>query len=142
MFVFCPCREAADLYGIYDDLFDLDSIFTPCLDLRVEFDYDDEYFTPVYRGERTFLNGLAKLDICCGVITRLSFAPGNIIKPSEAKTEPSVGFNLPDNMKEEGEDTLWTLTLTNPDGHFTDENAEYLHWMVRLKDDTWSSSQR
>ncbi len=63
MLAFCPRREAADLYGIYNDLFDLDSIFTPCLDLRVEFDYDDEYFTPVYRGERIFLYGLAKLHI-------------------------------------------------------------------------------
>lgn len=30
----------------------------------------------------------------------------------------------------EDKDALWTLVLTNPDGHFTDDNKEYLHWMV------------
>ncbi len=27
-------------------------------------------------------------------------------------------------------DALWTLVMTNPDGHFKDDNSEYLHWMV------------
>lgn len=27
-------------------------------------------------------------------------------------------------------DTLWTLVLTNPDGHFTDNEKEYVHWFV------------
>ena len=30
-----------------------------------------------------------------------------------------------------GEDgSLWTLVMTNPDGHFEEDEAEYLHWMV------------
>lgn len=87
---------AADLYGIYEDLF-ANSIFRPCVQLRIEFDYDEETVTPVYRG--------------------------NIIKPKEATTEPHVTFAA-------DPDSLWTLVLTNPDGHLTQKNAEYLHWMV------------
>lgn len=48
---------------------------------------------------------------------------GNIIKPREAKSAPSVEF-------QSDPDSLWTLALTTPDGHFTDESKEYLHWMV------------
>ena len=53
---------------------------------------------------------------------------GNIVKPKEATTCPKVTFESP---QIESEPTpLWTLVMTNPDGHFTDENSEYLHWMV------------
>ena len=46
-----------------------------------------------------------------------------MIKPKEAKTPPNVHF-------ESDEDSLWTLILTNPDGHFTENESEYIHWMV------------
>ncbi len=48
-------REAAELYGVFEDLFP-DGIFTPCLDLRVEYDYDEELFTPVHRGDMQNIN--------------------------------------------------------------------------------------
>ncbi|XP_018576747.1 39S ribosomal protein L38, mitochondrial [Anoplophora glabripennis] len=48
---------------------------------------------------------------------------GNTVKPSEAKSKPEVIFDSDDN-------TLWTLVLTNPDGHFTDPESEYVHWFV------------
>ncbi|CAG9864449.1 unnamed protein product [Phyllotreta striolata] len=48
---------------------------------------------------------------------------GNIIKPSEATNKPSVSYDCDEN-------TLWTLTLVNPDGHLTDQNSEYIHWFV------------
>jgi len=41
----------------------------------------------------------------------------------QARSQPQVMF-------ESGADDLWTLVMTNPDGHLTDNNAEYLHWMV------------
>ena len=56
----------------------------------------------------------------------LFFTPGNIIKPKEATKVPHVEFS----SSEHDPDSLWTLVLTNPDGHFTDESSEYLHWMV------------
>lgn len=93
--------EAADLYGIFEDLYGSDKFFRPNVLLKVHYDFDQDYVTPVYRG--------------------------NIIKPKEAQTCPAVSFELP---KTNSEDSLWTLVMTNLDGHFTDENSEYLHWMV------------
>lgn len=48
---------------------------------------------------------------------------GNTIKPKEANSKPKVSYSADDN-------SLWTLVLTNPDGHFTNNNAEYVHWFV------------
>jgi len=69
---------------------------------------------------------------------------GNIIKPSEASSAPSVGFDLPHNSHLNVENptapeagSFWTLVMSNPDGHLRSasdgEDAdfnEYLHWMV------------
>lgn len=48
---------------------------------------------------------------------------GNVVTPSEAFYAPGVTFEA-----EEG--SLWTLLLTNPDGHLRDNESEYLHWLV------------
>lgn len=48
---------------------------------------------------------------------------GNLLKPAEVLKEPIVQFKS-------DPDALWTLVLTNPDGHLTKENSEYVHWMV------------
>lgn len=48
---------------------------------------------------------------------------GNIIKPSEAIQKPEVKFK-----SESG--NLWSLILTNPDGHLSKQNSEYVHWFV------------
>lgn len=48
---------------------------------------------------------------------------GNIILPSEATKAPEVVF-------ESKPDDLWTLILTNPDGHLSEENSEYIHWFI------------
>lgn len=90
---------AADLYGIYEDLFGADMMFRPCKDIQIQYDFDDEYVTPVFRG--------------------------NVIKPKEAESTPTIRF---DTAAEE--DCYWTLVMSNPDGHFTEDNSEYLHWMV------------
>lgn len=94
--IFDATFEAAEYYGIFDDIFH-SAVFTPSLFLNVKFDYDENLVTPVYQG--------------------------NIVKPREAEKAPQVSF-------ESDPESLWTLILTNPDGHFTDENSEYLHWMV------------
>lgn len=56
---------------------------------------------------------------------------GNRIKPSDAKNPPEVSFNSEFSYdgKKNGS-SLWTLILTNPDGHFTQQNQEYCHWMI------------
>lgn len=48
---------------------------------------------------------------------------GNVIKPSDANQKPLVNF-------ESQSDDLWSLILTNPDGHFTQQDKEYVHWFV------------
>jgi len=100
---------AADLYGVFEDLYGPDLMFRPCVDLEVAFDLDDgEHVLPVHRG--------------------------NVVKPFEAKSAPEVSFQAPPAVAkkegEEGDENLWTLVLSNPDGHFYEDEAEYLHWMV------------
>jgi len=94
---------AADLYGVFEDLYGPDVMFRPCIDLQVAYDMpdEDEYVLPVHRG--------------------------NVIKPGDAKQQPEVSFR-PGDYGEDG--SLWTLVMTNPDGHFEEDEAEYLHWMV------------
>ncbi|CAG9763136.1 unnamed protein product [Ceutorhynchus assimilis] len=48
---------------------------------------------------------------------------GNIIKPEDASQTPQVTFDS-DN------DSFWTLIMTNPDGHFSNNDKEYVHWFV------------
>jgi len=48
---------------------------------------------------------------------------GNLLKPAETSKKPIVTFNGVN-------DALYTLVLTTPDCHLTEEKAEYLHWMI------------
>ncbi|XP_057651667.1 39S ribosomal protein L38, mitochondrial [Diorhabda carinulata] len=48
---------------------------------------------------------------------------GNIIKPADSIKCPKVLYDSDENI-------LWTLTLVNPDGHFTENSSEYIHWCV------------
>jgi large subunit ribosomal protein L38 len=100
--LFIDIREAADLYGVYEDLFDKDTLFTPSRYMEVRYDVKDDrdLVLPVHRG--------------------------NIVKPKEATVAPNVAWQVEDG----DEDALWTLVMTTPDGHFKDESSEYLHWMV------------
>jgi len=95
---------AADLYGVFDDLYGPDLMFRPCVDLKVAYEMpdDEECVLPVHRG--------------------------NVLKPSDAVKQPEVEFSYGE--QEGDDDSLWTLVMTNPDGHFEEDEAEYLHWMV------------
>ncbi|XP_069510838.1 large ribosomal subunit protein mL38 isoform X2 [Ambystoma mexicanum] len=48
---------------------------------------------------------------------------GNVVTPSEALNPPQVSFDA-------DEGSLWTLLLTNPDGHLRETHLEYVHWLV------------
>ncbi|GAU96955.1 hypothetical protein RvY_08319 [Ramazzottius varieornatus] len=48
---------------------------------------------------------------------------GNMISPADALAAPEVTFSAP-------QDTLWTLLLTNLDGHLTQPECEYVHYLV------------
>uniref|UniRef100_A0A8B9UGF8 Large ribosomal subunit protein mL38 n=1 Tax=Anas zonorhyncha TaxID=75864 RepID=A0A8B9UGF8_9AVES len=47
---------------------------------------------------------------------------GNMVTPTEASNPPEVSY-------EADKGSLWTLLLTNPDGHLRETDAEYLHWL-------------
>ncbi|XP_067641820.1 large ribosomal subunit protein mL38 [Eurosta solidaginis] len=99
-------RVIADHYGIFDDLFGL-AYFVPRTELNIQYQFDDDTFSIVYNG--------------------------NVIKPAEAANAPEVSFNGtidPITGKKSIEDCYWTLIATNPDAHFTDSSAEYVHWFI------------
>ncbi|CAL1285618.1 unnamed protein product [Larinioides sclopetarius] len=48
---------------------------------------------------------------------------GNILHASEVAKAPQVSFDSKP-------DDLWTLVLTNLDGHLLDTKSEYLHWFI------------
>ncbi|KAM8796996.1 large ribosomal subunit protein mL38 [Eudromia elegans] len=48
---------------------------------------------------------------------------GNMVTPSEASSPPEVSYEV-------DKGSLWTLLLTNPDGHLRETDTEYLHWLV------------
>ena len=42
----------------------------------------------------------------------------------KAKQEPTVKYTAA------AADTLYTLMMTNPDGHLSDDDGEYIHWLM------------
>nr|CAD7604724.1 unnamed protein product [Timema genevievae] len=77
--------------------------------------YGDAYFFPqVMLDVRYRQQG----DDCFAVVHR-----GNVIKPAEAAVMPEVSYKA-------NPDSLWTLLLTNLDGHLMLEDSEYVHWFV------------
>nr|DBA27858.1 TPA: hypothetical protein GDO54_008307 [Pyxicephalus adspersus] len=75
-------------------------------------------------GEGTFVPRTAlRVLYNTGNDTAMPVHYGNVVAPSEAAVAPEVTFDA-----QEG--TLWTLLLTNPDGHLRDTGSEYVHWLV------------
>ncbi|GAB1602361.1 39S ribosomal protein L38, mitochondrial-like isoform X1 [Argonauta hians] len=93
-------HRIATHYGIYRDLFD-NAYFYPRPVLNIFYDYDEEFVTIVYNG--------------------------NKILPSEAFVEPYVRLDVPSDEKDS---SFWSLVLTSPDSHLQDNTSEYLHWFV------------
>lgn len=48
---------------------------------------------------------------------------GSVLKPAQTSKTPIVTFKS-------DEKSFYTLLLTNPDGHLTEKNSEYIHWFV------------
>jgi hypothetical protein len=47
---FADISIAADLYGIFEDLYGEEKFFNPVVNLEVRFDAHDDYVIPVHRG--------------------------------------------------------------------------------------------
>lgn len=76
--------------------------------------YGEGYFIP-------YLNLEVQYDLKDG--SYLPVYTGNIIKPAEALEYPVVNY-------ESDANSLWTLALTSLDGHLTENDKEYVHWLV------------
>ncbi|XP_055910180.1 39S ribosomal protein L38, mitochondrial [Eupeodes corollae] len=99
-------RRIADHYNIFKDLFG-DAYFVPRVALDIKYEASGDTFVPVYNG--------------------------NIVKPLEAAKQPLVSFDGvsdPITGEKSSKDSYWTLIATNPDGHFTKSDSEYVHWFV------------
>ncbi|XP_017919276.1 PREDICTED: 39S ribosomal protein L38, mitochondrial isoform X3 [Capra hircus] len=60
---------------------------------------------------------------------------GNEVTPAEAAQPPEVTY-------EADEGSMWTLLLTNLDGHLLEADAEYVHWLVtNIPDDRVAEGQ-
>lgn len=99
-------RKIAEHYGVYEHLFGPHAYFVPRVALNIKFSLNNDELLPIFHGNR--------------------------IKPYQAKNAPEVTFNS--NFSIDGKETKaessWTLILTNPDGHLTQQNQEYVHWMM------------
>ncbi|KAM7349769.1 mitochondrial ribosomal protein L38 isoform 1-T2 [Cochliomyia hominivorax] len=99
-------RIIADHYGIFEDLFGA-AYFVPRVNLNIQYQVNENTLVPVYNG--------------------------NIIKPLEAREAPLVifdGITDPITGKPVNGESYWTLIATNPDGHFTANDKECVHWFV------------
>lgn len=100
-------RRIADHYKIFEHLFG-DAYFVPRVSLDIKYSLEDgETQAPVYYG--------------------------NLLTPTDTQNTPEVKFDASfsyNNEKVDAKNTLWTLLMTNPDGHFEKENAEYVHWFM------------
>jgi len=47
---FAEVLNAADIYGIFEDLYGEDKFFNPVVNLDIQFDSSEDFLTPVYRG--------------------------------------------------------------------------------------------
>ncbi|XP_077126940.1 large ribosomal subunit protein mL38 [Ranitomeya variabilis] len=75
-------------------------------------------------GEATFVPRVTlRVQYSTGEDTVMPVYYGNVVTPAEAASAPEVSFQA-----EEG--SLWTLLLTNPDGHLRATDSEYVHWLV------------
>uniref|UniRef100_A0A336MQ47 Large ribosomal subunit protein mL38 n=1 Tax=Culicoides sonorensis TaxID=179676 RepID=A0A336MQ47_CULSO len=100
-------KRIAEHYKIFEHLFG-DAYFVPRVDMQIRYNLSDgETQAPVYYG--------------------------NLLKPKDAQNAPEVTFDASfsyNNEKVDQSKTLWTLLMTNPDGHFEKENGEYVHWLI------------
>ena len=64
--IFLDIYDAAELYGVFDDLFD-DAVFTPKVVLRPEYDIDEDTVLPVHRGKSTECWTVAGFPICLDI---------------------------------------------------------------------------
>ena len=102
-------KSICDHYGVFKDLFGEFAYFVPrvYLNIRYKSPVNENEFCPVYYGNR--------------------------LEPNQTKQAPEINFDPNFSIKNDGkseEKNLYTLCVTNPDGHLNEDNKEYIHWMM------------
>lgn len=99
--------KIASHFGVYEHLFGWCAFFTPRVHLDVKFEIEgSDLMHPVHYG--------------------------NVIKPTTTLKAPIVNFDGSFSLRNEktNEKALWSLVLTNPDGHLSQQGKEYVHWFM------------
>lgn len=99
-------RNIANHYSVYEHLFGY-AYFIPRIPMKILYNVTDDEQAPVYYG--------------------------NVIKPTDASKQPIVEFDSTIELagaKSSAKNSLWTLIMTNPDGHLTENDKEYVHWFM------------
>ncbi|KAJ8786945.1 hypothetical protein J1605_023200 [Eschrichtius robustus] len=121
-------QRLAEHYGLYRDLFH-GATFVPRVPLHVAYAVGEDDLMPVYYGNEVTptevpqapdLQNKGLFRTACPSLTGVT-APSFF--PHQAAQAPEVTY-------EADEGSMWTLLLTNLDGHLLEPDAEYLHWLV------------
>ncbi|XP_050070016.1 39S ribosomal protein L38, mitochondrial [Anopheles maculipalpis] len=101
-------KRIAEHYGVFEHLFGRSAYFVPRIELNIQYQMGELVHPVRY---------------------------GNILKPSDTQTAPSVQFDVNftfagEKADDRQQESWWCLLLTNPDGHFEDSEKEYCHWFV------------
>ncbi|ELK35755.1 39S ribosomal protein L38, mitochondrial [Myotis davidii] len=125
-------QRLAEYYGLYRDLFHV------CIALeavRAEWErtcgpYHKQRLAEYYGLYRDLFHGATfvprvplHVAYAVGEDDVMPVYHGNEVTPTEAAQAPEVTY-------EADEGSLWTLLLTNLDGHLLEPDAEYVHWLV------------
>lgn len=108
-------KRIAEHYNIFQDLFG-DAYFVPRIPLTIKYQDLDETLTPVFSGNHI---KPSEVTFCQASPSKQSRNKSHL----QAKNQPTVTY-------EADPSSLWTLLLTNPDGHFSEKDAEYVHWFM------------
>ena len=125
--VFDQIYDAAELYGIFDDLFQ-HAHFWPCLMLQVCLGDDPGFIFIFSYSQVEWLQEDGE--------TLVPVHRGNLVKPGECTKAPEVSYLtrfkvifLHKVSWDSPENALWTLAMVGPDSQLQGE-GEVLHWLV------------
>ena len=125
--MFDQIYDAAELYGIFDDLFQ-HAHFWPCLMLQVFLGDDPGYIFIFSYSQVEWLQEDGE--------TLVPVHRGNLVKPGECTKAPEVSYLtrfkvifLHKVSWDSPENALWTLAMVGPDSQLQGE-GEVLHWLV------------
>ena len=112
-------KTIVEHFNIFEDLYG-EAYFVPRVPLDISYNFTDDVVTPVCYGNQIKPNEVSYQNLF--FVTFKSIVNSCLIC-MQAKNAPNINY-------EAEPSSLWCLLLTNPDGHFTEPDAEYVHWFM------------